>query len=208
MQPKSSLSRCGVLLITIICPALLGSEVRCAFVSNPTVATARIDQIDPIMPRVGQIVHVTGSGNGTPPLKFAWDLGDGTMAVGTQAAHAYLAAGSYRVTFTVVDTNGNAARDSSQVTVAALLPSSILSVSLVSDAVAGQPVLFAAMPLDERASAMSYVWTFSGGQSAVGARVAAIFPAAGMHVASVTVTNDLGAITRAEIAFHVMDAAH
>ena len=55
------------------------------------------------MPRVGDIVRATGSGNGTPPLQFAWDFGDGTLVAGMQAAHAYVAPGSYRVTFTVRD---------------------------------------------------------------------------------------------------------
>jgi hypothetical protein len=193
----------GVLLIAIISPALLGSEFRCVALSNPTVATARIEQIEPIVPRVGDIMRVTGSGDGTPPLQFAWDFGDGTLTVGTEAVHAYMAPGSYRVTFTVSDANGNTASDSSQVNVATRISSSALTLVLVYDAVAGQPVLFATSPLDQRAGALSYVWTFSGGQSAIGPRAAAIFPVAGMYLASVTVTDDLGEIAAAQISFHV-----
>lgn len=212
MRSGSSLSRRGMLLIAIISPALLGSEFKCVAVSNPSVATvraaARIEQIEPLMPRVGEIMRVTGSGNGTPPLQFAWAFGDGAQAVGFQAAHAYLAPGSYRVVLTVRDAVRNTASDSSQVTVSALLPSSALNLVLVSGAVAGQPVLFAALAVEEHANALSYVWTFSDGQSAVGPRVAATFPVAGMYMARVTVTTDLGAIAVAQVAFHVMDAAH
>lgn len=207
MRPRSSPSRRGALLIAIISPALLGSEFKCVAVSNPTVATARIEKIEPIMPRVGEIMRVTGSGNGTPPLQFAWDFGDDTVAAGTQAAHAYVAPGSYRVTFIVHDANGNTNRDSSQVTVSARLSSSVLNPVLVSDAVAGRPVLFAALPLEDRADALGYEWTFSGGQSASGPRAVAIFPVAGMYLASVTVTNDLGTLAVADTAFHVADAA-
>ncbi|MGH8239371.1 MAG: hypothetical protein ACREXP_20470, partial [Steroidobacteraceae bacterium] len=89
MRSGTSLSRRAALLITIISPALLGSQFRCVVGSSPTIATARIERIEPIMPRVGEIVHVTGSGNGTPPLQFVWDFGDGALAPGTQAAHAY-----------------------------------------------------------------------------------------------------------------------
>jgi hypothetical protein len=206
MRSGPSVSRRGVLLIAVISPALLGSAFKCVAVSNPTVATARIEQIEPIMPRVGDIMRVIGSGNGTPPLQFAWDFGDGTQAGGMQAAHAYMAPGSYRVTFMVRDTAGNTASDSSQVTVSPRMSSSVLSLVLASDAVAGKPVLFAALSLEERASALSHVWTFSGGQSAIGPRAAAIFPVAGMYFASVTVTNDLGEIAVAQIAFHVADA--
>jgi hypothetical protein len=207
MRSGSSLSRRGALLIAIISPALLGSQFKCVAISNPTVATARIEQVEPSMPRVGEIMRVTGSGNGTPPLQFAWEFGDGTTAAGMQAAHAYLAAGSYRLTFIVRDVNGNTNSDSMQVTVAGRISSAVLSIDLVSDAVAGQPVLFTAVMLEERAQALRYEWKFSDGQSANGRGAAAIFPAAGMYLASVTVTNDLGAIVAAETAFHVADAA-
>lgn len=200
--------RSGVLLVAIISPALLGAQFKCVAVSGPTVATARIERIEPITPRVGDIVHFTGSGDGTPPLQFAWDFGDGVVTVGTDAAHVYLAPGSYRVTFTVRDANDNTSRDSAQVNVAARISSAVLSLVLVSDAIAGRPVLFAASPLDQRAGALTYAWTFSGGQSAIGPRAAAIFPMAGMYVACVAATNDLGAIAVAETAFHVEEAAH
>lgn len=200
------MSHRGVLLIAIISPALLGSEFKCVAVSNPTVATARIEQLEPTMPRVGEIMLATGSGNGAPPLQFAWDFGDGALGGGMQAAHAYVAPGSYRVTLTVRDASGNTARDSTHVAVSARVSSSVFSLALISDAVAGQPVLFSAS-LEENASALSYVWTFSDGQSAIGPTAVATFPVAGMYLASVTMTNDLGAIAVAQIAFHVMDAA-
>jgi len=206
MRSGSSLSRRGVLLIAIISPALLGTQVRCVAVSNPTAATARIQQIEPVMPRVGDIVRVTGTGTGTPPLKFAWDFDDGTQAPGTEAAHVYLEPGSYRITLTVRDALGNASIDASQVIVSPRLPSAGLSLVVASDAVAGQPVLFAALGLEEGASASNYIWTFSGGQSAIGPRATAIFPVPGRYVASVTVTDDFGAITVAQIVFHVGDA--
>ena len=49
-------------------------------VSNPSVATARIEVLEPATPRVGDIMNATGSGDGAPPLQFAWDFGDGTWA--------------------------------------------------------------------------------------------------------------------------------
>jgi hypothetical protein len=208
MRSGSSLSRRGVLLIAIICPALLGSQVKCVFVSNPTVATARIERIEPKMPLVGEVVHMSGTGNGTPPLQFAWDFGDGTVvATGTQAAHAYLAPGSYHLTFTVRDANGNASRDAAQIDVAARLPIPTPNMIVISRAVAGQPVVFEALPRTETASAPGYVWTFSDGQTAVGPRAAAIFPLPGMYQAAVAVTNERGEIKVAQVTFHVAAAA-
>ena len=208
MRPGSSLSRRSVLLIAILSPALLGSYFKCVAVSNPTVATARIEQLEPLTLRVGDVMQVTGAGNGAPPLQFAWDFGDGSQAAGMQAAHAYMTAGSYRITLTVRDAAGNIARDTSQVDVSARLSSAVLSLVVSSHAVAGQPVVFAALPLEENADVLNYSWSFSDGQSAIGPRTAATFPLAGMYVASVTVTNDRGAVAVAQIPFQVVDAAH
>ena len=196
-----------MLLIVIISPALLGSEFRCVVSSKPLVTTARIERIEPHTPLVGEIMHVTGSGNGTPPLQLSWDFGDGTLTVGAQAAHAYIAPGSYRVTLFVRDADGNKAADATQVTVSPRIMPAVLSMALMSDAVAGQPVLFEALPPNTPSSDLIHVWTFSGGQSAMGARAAAIFPVSGMYVASVALTNDVGPIAAAEIVFHVADGA-
>ena len=174
MRSWPSSRRCA-LLIVMISPVLLGSQFKCVAVSNPggtalnpSATTAGIDQLEPTTLRVGDIMRATGSGTGTPPLQFAWDFGDGTLTPGMQAAHVYTASGSYRVTLTVRDALGNIASDSSQVAVSARISSSVASLGLVSDAVAGQPVMFAASPLEANASALTYIWMFSDGQSAIG----------------------------------------
>ena len=207
MRSRSSLSRRGVLLIVIISPALLGSEWKCTAVSNPTVATARIEHLEPRMPWVGDIVNVTGSGTGTPPLQFAWNFGDGTPGAGMQTAHVYKAPGTYHVTLTVRDAGGNTGSDSLQVVVAARQSSQALSVVPLSDPVAGQPVMFVALPFEEDIGELNYVWTFSDGQSAIGPQAVATFQMPGMYLASVTTTNRSGATAVAQITFHVMDAA-
>ncbi len=206
MRPRSCVSRPGVLLIAIVSPALLGSQFKCAFVSNPTLATARIVQIDPTMPRVGEVVRVTGSGDGTSPLQFEWTFGDDAQAIGMQAAHAYVAPGNYRITLTVRDATGSIASDSSDVVVSSRSSSAILGLLLSSPAIAGEPVFFETLPLGEDVSALSYVWTFSNGQYANGRRIAASFPLAGPYHASVTATNDFGAIAFAHISFYVISA--
>ena len=207
MRSRSSLSRRGVLLIAIISPALLGSQVRCVFVSNPTIATARIERIEPDRPLVGESVQFAGTGSGTQPLQFAWDFGDGsTVDAGMQAAHTYTAPGDYRLTFTVRDSNGNTARDAAQIVVAPLLPNPkvpTMSLILVSEAIAGHAAQFTALPLEASASAVNYLWTFSDGQSAMGPQVAATFPVAGIYFASIAVTNERGEIAVAQVSFHV-----
>src|SRR6187401_1096236 len=156
MRLRSSLSRRAALLVTIVSPALLGF-VKCVFVSNPTLATARIERIEPFNPVVGDIVRV--SGTGMQPLLFTWDFGDGTVvADGMQAAHTYLRPGSFKVEFTVRDSSGNAARDTKQLVVAPGIPTPKIpgmGMVLISKAVAGQPVVFKALPLDANGDAVS-----------------------------------------------------
>lgn len=206
MRYTPSFSRRCVLLIAIISPALMGTEFKCAAVSNPSVVTARIDQFEPVAPRVGDVVQATASGSGTPPLQFAWDFGDGgALAYGGQAVHVYTAPGSYRATVTVHDARGQIARDSEQVTVSARVPPSMPTLVMLSEAIANQPVEFLALTFEAGASALSYDWTFSDGQSAIGPQAAAVFPIAGVYRALVTVTNDAGEIAVAQIVFEVAD---
>jgi len=195
-----------IIIIVIVSPALIGSQFKCAAVSNPSVATASIDQLEPAAPRVGDVVQAIASGSGTPPLQFAWDFGDGgTLTHGGQAAHVYTAPGSYRLTLTVHDASGQTARDSEQVDVSARVPPLMPTLVMVSDATVNQPVEFLALSFEADASAVSYDWTFSDGQSAVGPQAAATFPIAGVYRASVTVTNDAGETAVAQIVFEVAD---
>ena len=52
------------------------------------------------------------------PLDYTWDFGDGNTAIGATPAHAYAAAGVYRVTLTVTDARG--ARSTPVITTAVL----------------------------------------------------------------------------------------
>lgn len=211
MWLRASQLRPRLLLIAIISPALLGSYAKCSFVSNPSLASdpvrpiARIEQIEPAKPPVGEMMRVTGTGHGAQPLEFAWDFGDGTLAVGSQASHTYVAPGDYRLTLTVRGASGDSASDTTIVAVAPRITPTGLSSVLISYAVAGQPVVFSALTLGEDPDALSYVWTFSDGQSVIGARAIAIFPVAGTYLVTVAVVNDVGATTL-QISFPIAEA--
>jgi len=206
MRLRSSLSRRAALLVMIVSPVLLGS-FRCVFISNPTVATARIERIEPNNPLVGDVVRVTGTGTGIQPLLFTWDFGDGTVvADGMQAIHTYFRPGSFSIAFTVRDSNGNASRDTAQVVVTPGIPMPKIpgmGLVLISEAVVGKPVVFNALPLDANTGAVSYLWTFSDGQSASGPQVTATFPVAGSYSAAIATTNDLGETAVAHVTFQV-----
>ena len=139
-------------------------------------------------------------------MQFTWDFGDGTLAVGSQASHTYVAPGDYRLTLTVRDASGDSASDTTIVAVAPRITPTGLSSVLISYAVAGQPVVFSALTLGEDPDALSYVWTFSDGQSAIGAEVMATFPVAGTYLVTVAVVNDVGAIDTLQISFPIAEA--
>jgi chitodextrinase len=59
-----------------------------------------------------------GGFNSCPPENYAWSFGDGTTLAGpSKTSHAYSAAGTYTVTLTMEDYNGNDYTVTHQVTV-------------------------------------------------------------------------------------------
>jgi hypothetical protein len=207
MRSAPSLSRRTALLIAMVSPLLLGSYFKCTVVSNPAGSSARIASLEPKELRVGDVLQVTGSGNGTPPLEFSWNFGDGTHVVGQRAAHVYEAAGNYRVVLTVRDGLGNFSNDASEVVVLPRVPSPKTGVLLLSDAIAGAPLMFRITTLDPASDGHTFVWSFSDGQRMYGSEVLATFAAAGIYVASVTTMSSLDTIAVEQFAFEVEEAA-
>lgn len=63
----------------------------------------------PVAPAVGQTVSFSAAASGgTSPYVFQWEFGDGASADGQTASHEYGASGTFAVTLTVTDGEGNA----------------------------------------------------------------------------------------------------
>jgi PKD repeat protein len=63
-------------------------------------------------------VHFVGSASGgTAPYTYSWDFGDGSTATGASVSRSYLLSGTYTVTLTVTDANGQTATVSKTVIV-------------------------------------------------------------------------------------------
>ena len=60
----------------------------------------------PNMPGVGQAVSFSGKANGSSPITFTWDFGDGTLGKGAAITHTYTAVGTYTVYMTATNPCG------------------------------------------------------------------------------------------------------
>lgn len=73
----------------------------------------------PTHAKIGDNVRFSASpdANGVPALAYSWDFGDGVTATGTNPAHTYTHAGSFRVQLTVNGVDGIPCRTSTALTV-------------------------------------------------------------------------------------------
>lgn len=98
-------------------------------VLSPAVTTPTISSSPP-SPSVGQTVSFSGKASSPKglALSFQWAFGDGSTGTGANVTHAYANAGTYSVSLTVQDTNGNTANASFQQTILGTATGNDLSV--------------------------------------------------------------------------------
>jgi PKD repeat protein len=57
----------------------------------------------PITPTVGEMVTFNASAEGSTPITFTWDFGDGATGMGAMVTHTYMMTGTYNVTLTATN---------------------------------------------------------------------------------------------------------
>jgi len=148
----------------------------------------------------GESIYFNASASYDPDgviVSYFWDFGDGTNATGVNVNHAYVDDGTYTVTLTVTDEDKAAAIATSTKTVLNRPP--VASFSESAEMVfTGEIIYFnASASYDSDGVIVSYFWTFGDGTNATGATVEHAYADDGVYTATLTVTDDDGAIATA-----------
>ncbi len=154
----------------------------------------------PTQPQVGQVVQFNAdasrAGSGHTLVSYGWNFGDGAVATGSTATHAFSTDGTYNVVLTVTDEAAQRGTTSQGVTVTALtasLPSASFVFSPSAPGV-NETVFFNASTSTggQGHTITSYQWTFGDGALGSGVTVNHAYTTSGGYSVVLTVTNDIG----------------
>jgi PKD repeat protein len=164
-------------------------------VIDPLVANFTYSPNDP---NTGDIVTFDGSGSDssdTNITSYAWIFGDNTTATGETVDHNYTDDGTYNVTLTVTDDEGNTNATSRTISVQNRKPNASFTYSPTNPGT-GETVSFdASGSNDSDGSISSYEWDFDGDGTpeATGETVNYTYSDEGNRSVTLTVTDDDGA---------------
>ena len=131
----------------------------------------------------------------TEPVEYRWDFGDGGMATGLVANHAYSRAGTYTVTFTASN-SGSTDSESMSVTVTdPPVAAAIVSINASPNpATVGETVRFSSTVRGD--APITYSWNFGDGSTGTGANPTHAYAAPGTYNVTLTVQNNVGSDSR------------
>jgi hypothetical protein len=154
------------------------------------------------MPNIGQApLVVSFAGGGIDPtggqfIVFNWNFGDGSTGTGAFVTHTYQQAGGYIVTLSGTTNNAVSAQAAAEVTVVSQ-PNAKPLADITATPVKGNApllVIFEAEAVDPDGTVISYAWDFGDGQTGTGPAIDHVYVTPGVYIATLTVTDNLGAI--------------
>lgn len=128
------------------------------------------------------------NGSGTYPA-FLWNFGDGSLATGSAATHAFRFVGTYGVTLRVNDTNGASTQALTQVKVSNVTVRLTAPVGTVDS---GATMAFSANATGGAGGPYNFSWSFGDGKTAFGASVHHAYLSTGHYRPTVLVKDVLG----------------
>ncbi len=123
-----------------------------------------------------------------------WDFGDGNTATGSSATHAYKKAGSYNITFTVLEEDGSYAEDVLVVTVVNVAPTAIIKEVELEVGKRERFDLDGSLSTDTPSDrgTLSYMWDMGGDPFLTGAQAFWRFEEVGVYTINLMVVDDDG----------------
>src|SRR6266516_3500626 len=155
-------------------------------VTSPPPPISASFTLSPSSPSGGQSVSFTASASGgTPPYSYSWSYGDGSTGTGLQSTHIYSVDGTYQVTLTVEDSQGNIGTGVEP----AVVGTSPLLDGFTHSPTGPQPGENINFTASARGGTppYSYSWDFGNGASVTGASATYSYPKAGSYTVTLTV---------------------
>jgi PKD repeat protein len=158
------------------------------------------DPNGPYSGTVGVPVTFDGSGSSDPDggaiASYDWDFGDGNTGTGMGPTHTYASDGSYTVTLTVVDDEGASSAPASTTANIDVNQAPIADPNGPYSGGVGANVMFDGTgSSDPDGTITSYDWDFGDGNTGTGESPQHAYTAAGTYTVTLTVTDDLGAVS-------------
>ncbi|MEM4728296.1 MAG: PKD domain-containing protein [Thermoplasmata archaeon] len=183
------------------------SDVRVLVRGADYPPSARIASI----PTVYTDVPVTFDGSGSTDedpqtLRYEWDFGDGSGAMGAVVSHVYKKEGTYTVRLRVTDSSGQSdtAYRSIKVFVQGTNLPPLAQITQHNMAYAGEPVIFdASNSSDEDLASASFEWDFGDGGIGRGVLVSHIYSRDGAFVVRLVVRDSMNQTSEAMLAVRV-----
>lgn len=182
---------------------LLGAAVLVAGACTPpggpgnTPPTAVIDA-DPTFGAPPLEVTLSASNStdvGGSIASYLWDLGDGNTSGLEDLTHTYSSEGTYTVTLTVTDNLGKTDTDTVDIVVSSNQPPTVAAWADVTSGLAPLSVNFTSSASDPDGTIVSVEWDFGDGATSTDADPAHVYANPGIYAATVTATDDEGAVT-------------
>ena len=126
---------------------------------------------------------------------YLWDLGDGNTSGLEDLTHTYTTEGTYTVTLTVTDNLGKTDTDTVDIVVSSNQPPTVTASADVTSGLAPLTVSFTSSASDPDGTIASVEWDFGDGATSTDADPAHVYANPGTYAATVTATDDQGAVT-------------
>ena len=182
-NPSHAYATAGSKTVTLTVTNSSGSNSASRTVAVVTTLTASFS-FSPASPTAGQSVQFTDTSTGSPSL-WQWSFGDGTTSTAQNPGHAFVSAGSYNITLSVMNTSGQSSIDQ---TITVALASTLIAAFTFNPAspAPGRTVQFADT---STGTPTSWQWSFGDGSTSTAQNPSHAYASAGSYAVTMIASN-------------------